>query len=155
VSRVVVATLRTRSAAETARLGEAIGRRMTGGATVCLNGLLGAGKTVLVQGLCRGLDVADDVVSPTFILLEVFAGRVPVIHIDLYRLEHERELEALGVFELPGTDTVLLAEWGARSPHLMEVADISLDVTADGAEARTIKVSARPELAGWFSELKW
>src|SRR5512139_4265386 len=96
--RVIACTVHTASAAETARVGEELGACLEKGVCISLVGPLGAGKTVLVGGLCRGLGIDEDVVSPTFILLETFEGRVPVVHVDLYRLEHERELDELGIY---------------------------------------------------------
>lgn len=153
--RSVACTVRTTSRAETANFGAALGARIRGGACVCLVGPLGAGKTVVVGGLCRGLGVSDPVVSPTFILLETFAGRLPVVHVDLYRLEHERELEEIGVFDYLGSDTVLLVEWGDRSPGVFAAADIAIEIHSGEGNARTLVVSATPSLLPELAHLTW
>jgi len=150
--RVIACTVRTTSAAETARFGQELGECLGEGVCVSLVGPLGAGKTVLVGGLCRGLGINEAVVSPTFILLETFEGRVPVVHVDLYRLEHERELEELGAFDFLANGAVLLAEWGDRSPRLQGIADVEIHIEGSGDE-RTISVHAVPELAEAFSEI--
>jgi tRNA threonylcarbamoyladenosine biosynthesis protein TsaE len=152
--RVIACTVHTASEAETARVGEELGECITQGACVSLVGPLGAGKTVLVGGLCRGLGIAEVVVSPTFILLETFQGRLPVVHVDLYRLEHERELEDLGVFDYLRNGAVLLAEWGDRSPRLHALADVEIRIEGSGSE-RSISVHAAPELAEAFAEIAW
>jgi tRNA threonylcarbamoyladenosine biosynthesis protein TsaE len=153
--RDVIATVRTGAASETERLGAAIGERLGPGACVCLTGPLGAGKTVIASGLCRGLGVREAVASPTFVLLERFEGRVPVVHVDLYRLEHEREIEAVGVFEWVGGDAVVIVEWGDRSPGLMAAADVEIRIDAYAGSARTITVSATPALGRDLAVLSW
>jgi tRNA threonylcarbamoyladenosine biosynthesis protein TsaE len=158
MSRTLVQTVRTRDAAETQRFGVALGERIRRGACVCLSGPLGAGKTVLVAGLCRGLGARDAVTSPTFILMESFVGRLPVVHIDLYRLEHEREVEDVGVFDLLDGSTVLLVEWGERSPTLYAAADIEISLEPHGerdGEGRTIQIHATPAIAGELKDLSW
>jgi tRNA threonylcarbamoyladenosine biosynthesis protein TsaE len=159
MSRSLVQTVRTRDAAETQRFGAALGERIRRGACVCLTGPLGAGKTVLVAGLCRGLGARDAVTSPTFILMESFAGRLPIVHIDLYRLEHEREVEDVGAFDLIGRETILLIEWGERSPTLYAAADIEISLEPDGElvgeTTRTIQVRATPAFAGELKDLSW
>jgi len=144
--RVIACTVHTASEAETARFGAELGE------CISLVGPLGAGKTVIVGGLCRGLGIEESVVSPTFILLETFQGRLPVVHVDLYRLEHERELEELGVFDYVRDGAVLLAEWGDRSPRLHGMADVEIRIEGEGSE-RSITVYAVPELAEAFAEI--
>ena len=122
--RLIFSTITTRSAAETERLGRDLGRKIQSGLCIALVGGLGAGKTVFARGLCRGLGVLEDVLSPTFILYEEFKGRLSVIHIDLYRLEHETDIEALGVFDLIGGNNIIVAEWGDRSDALMASSDL-------------------------------
>jgi tRNA threonylcarbamoyladenosine biosynthesis protein TsaE len=153
--RNLVQTVRTHDAAETQRFGAALGERIRRGACVCLSGPLGAGKTVLVAGLCRGLGAREAVTSPTFVLVESFAGRLPIVHIDLYRLEHEREVEDVGAFDLIGRDVILLVEWGERSPTLYAAADIELTFEPEGDDLRTIRVYATPAFAGELKDLSW
>jgi len=155
MQRVVACTAHTASEEETGRFGAAVGRRIEAGLCVSLVGPLGAGKTVLVRGLCRGLGVEEEVVSPTFILLESFQGRLPVVHIDLYRLEHEREIEEIGVFDCLGGDTVVLAEWGDRSPSLHGAAELEIRIEPGAGSARVITVLAAASLAGGFEGLSW
>ena len=152
--RVIACTVHTASEAETARVGIELGECITHGACIILVGPLGAGKTVLVGGLCKGLGINEDVVSPTFILLETFQGRLPVVHVDLYRLEHERELDELGIYDYLRSGAVLLAEWGDRSPRLHGLADVEIKIEGTGPE-RSITIHATPELADAFAEIAW
>ncbi|MCI0450784.1 MAG: tRNA (adenosine(37)-N6)-threonylcarbamoyltransferase complex ATPase subunit type 1 TsaE [Candidatus Latescibacteria bacterium] len=155
MSRILAHTVRTTDAAETERFGAALGERIRRGACVCLTGPLGAGKTVFVKGLCRGLGAVDPVTSPTFILMESFAGRLPIVHVDLYRLEHEREVEDIGVFDMVDGETVVIAEWGERSPALLEEADLEIRIEPGEGTARTIHVHATPDFAPEIRELTW
>ena len=111
----------TRSAVETQRLGEAIGRVVEAGDVVVLAGDLGAGKTVLVRGLAQGLGAeGEEVRSPTFTLLHTYYGRVPLYHFDLYRLDSTEELFRLGFDEyLFGEEGVVAVEWGNKFAQLM------------------------------------
>jgi tRNA threonylcarbamoyladenosine biosynthesis protein TsaE len=152
--RVIACTVHTASVADTARFGAGLGECIERSACISLVGPLGAGKTVLVGGLCRGLGIDEAVVSPTFILLETFEGRMPVVHVDLYRLDHERELEDLGVFDYLRDGAVLLAEWGDRSPRLNDMADVEIRIEGTEGE-RSITVHAVPELAEAFAEMAW
>jgi tRNA threonylcarbamoyladenosine biosynthesis protein TsaE len=87
--------------------------------------------------------------------MESFAGRLPIVHIDLYRLEHEREVEDVGAFDLIGRDVVLLAEWGERSPALYAAADIEITLQPDGDSARAIHIQATPAFAAALKDLSW
>ncbi len=153
--RSLVQTVHTRDALETERFGSALGARIRHGTLICLTGPLGAGKTVLVNGLCGGLGVEDRVTSPTFILMESIVGRLPILHIDLYRLEHEREVEDIGVFDMIDDRNVVIAEWGERSPSLLEAADIEIRIEPGEGSARTLLVFATPAAARDFEQLSW
>jgi tRNA threonylcarbamoyladenosine biosynthesis protein TsaE len=107
-------TLDTHGAEETRALGARLGRQLAAGDVLCLRGELGAGKTVLAQGVAAGLGVAEPVSSPTFNLLQEYAGRVPVYHLDAYRVDSLDELIDLGFPELWHAGGVLLIEWPER-----------------------------------------
>jgi tRNA threonylcarbamoyladenosine biosynthesis protein TsaE len=108
----------TRSPEETAALGRALGATLTAGAVVLLFGDLGAGKTAFVKGLAEGLDVpADEVSSPTFTIIQEYrGGRLPLFHVDLYRLNHPREVDDLGLDEI-AAEGVMAIEWAEKLPH--------------------------------------
>jgi len=106
----------THSADDALILGEKIGRHLEAGDIVFLFGDLGAGKTTLTQGIARGLGVAKEeyVRSPTFTLVNQYKGKVPVFHIDLYRIESPNELEDLGLEEVFSSEGVSIVEWAEK-----------------------------------------
>jgi tRNA threonylcarbamoyladenosine biosynthesis protein TsaE len=136
---------RSSSEEETFFLGKVLGESISQGRCISLVGPLGAGKTVLARGICRGLGVEEEILSPTFVLCEEFAGKLPVLHVDLYRLEHERELEALGIFDRIGTECVVIVEWGDRSDRLTSAADMIVELRMRGESGRDVTVRERIE----------
>ena len=103
----------TASAAETEAEGERLGRELKPGDLLLLVGPLGAGKTTFVRGLARGSGSRDPVASPTFVLVRNYRGRIPLAHVDLYRLNRAPELRDLGLDELLD-DGAVVVEWGDR-----------------------------------------
>jgi tRNA threonylcarbamoyladenosine biosynthesis protein TsaE len=96
--------------------GERLGRAATAPLVIAISGELGAGKTTLAQGICRGAGVRDFVTSPTFALVQRYEGaRAPVYHVDLYRLESARELTNLGWDDVLRDDALVLVEWPERA----------------------------------------
>lgn len=98
---------------ETEAAGERLGRTLSAGDLLLLAGELGAGKTTLVRGLARGLGVSGAVQSPTFQLVRVHSGPIPLAHVDIYRLGSAAELGELGLEEMLD-DGVVVIEWGSR-----------------------------------------
>ena len=103
----------THSPAETEAFGERVGKRLRAGDLVLLTGELGAGKTTFVRGVARGAGSSAQVASPTFQLVRMYAGRVQLAHVDLYRIETPSELADLGLDELLDQGAVVV-EWGDR-----------------------------------------
>ncbi len=127
-------------AGATEAFGRALATRLRRGDVVALFGTLGAGKTTLARGVLRGLGFEGDVASPTFPIVLAYDTALPLWHVDLYRIEHEAELEELGLDEARA-DAALLIEWPERLPHLWpETLRLSLDVRPDGARALTASV---------------
>ena len=123
--------LRTRSENGTLALGELLTELLLPPKLVVLRGELGAGKTTLVRGMARALGAGDDeVASPTFTLVHEYRGRkTRLIHLDLYRLEEERELEGIGLWEmLEQPDVLVMVEWGDRFASVMERADAEIAI---------------------------
>lgn len=140
-------TVVTRSEEETEALGERLGRDLGPGDVVALTGDLGAGKTVFVQGLVRGLGVRGRATSPTFVLVNEYRGRLPVHHVDAYRTGSLAELMDLGLPELFDEGGVTLVEWADRLAPLLPARTIHVHIEGAGDEPRTISIR-RPDAGG-------
>ena len=134
-------TYRTASEEATIELGRQIARELPSRAVVLLIGNLGAGKTTLAKGIVSGLGAAapDEVSSPTFTLIHEYGPNV--YHIDLYRLDEEREVATLGLDEIISRDAVVLIEWGERFPRLLPDDCIEIHIKAVGEDERMIDVN--------------
>ena len=134
----------TNSAADTIRAGREIAKLLTPPKFLILKGDLGAGKTTLVKGIAEGLQAAsrDDITSPTFTLIHEFRGPdVTLYHVDLYRIETERELATLGLDELfaePGN--LVLLEWGEKFLRFQRERDVEIAIERQGEQERRIVV---------------
>ncbi|SRR6266581_6381377 len=110
-----MATYISRSPAETTALGEQWGREAQSGLVIGLSGDLGAGKTELVKGIARGLNIPERVHSPTFALINIYGGgRLPLFHLDLYRLETAEQILAAGLEQYLNPEGVTVIEWVER-----------------------------------------
>jgi tRNA threonylcarbamoyladenosine biosynthesis protein TsaE len=138
-------TVTTRGEAETSDVGRRLAQTLAAGSVVLLIGDLGAGKTALVRGLAEGLGVApEEVSSPTFTLMQEYrGGRVPLIHVDLYRLNDPREIDDLGLEEL-GADGVLAIEWAEKLPR--PIAD-AIEVRLEHGDGDTRQLTIAPPSA--------
>ena len=136
------ASFHTNTPGETRRLGERIGRRLRAGDVVLLSGELGAGKTVLAQGIGKGLGVSAPIKSSSFVLMNEYEGRLRLFHADLYRLEDPSQVAELALDELAASG-VLVVEWPERAPGELPDEHLLVDLDYDGARARTIHVEAR------------
>jgi len=105
---------RTHSVEATVGLATAVGALLEPGDVVVLSGDLGAGKTVFARGVARALDIHEPIVSPTFTIVREYRGRLPLAHVDVYRLEGPAALHGVGFEELIDGESVVLVEWGDR-----------------------------------------
>jgi tRNA threonylcarbamoyladenosine biosynthesis protein TsaE len=135
--------IRLEDEAATEAFGAALARVLAPGDAIALCGALGAGKTTLARGLLRGLGHEGDVASPTFPIVQAYDPpdtRIPVWHVDLYRIEHWSELDEIGLDEARG-HAALLIEWPERLPSLWDDAlRLTLAAEPDGARALTSQV---------------
>jgi tRNA threonylcarbamoyladenosine biosynthesis protein TsaE len=132
----------TESPEETRRLGEAIGKNLSGGEIITLIGDLGAGKTTLTQGIAKGAGVQNRyVTSPTFALINCYTGRVPFYHIDLYRLKTASDVEALGLLDLLSEKAVVVIEWPEAAEDLLPEERLNVKLTPLCESVREISLS--------------
>lgn len=127
----------------TQALGEWIGKEARGGEVLALIGPLGAGKTRFVQGLAKGLEVAERyITSPTFILLQSYEGRLPLYHIDLYRIEKETEMEPLGLDEFLEGKGVSAVEWADKGLNTLPPRRLTITFRYAGEDRRELDLRA-------------
>ncbi|MBM3463659.1 MAG: tRNA (adenosine(37)-N6)-threonylcarbamoyltransferase complex ATPase subunit type 1 TsaE [Armatimonadetes bacterium] len=134
---------RADSADATQGMAAALAPLLFPGAMLALVGDLGAGKTTFAQGLCRALEVSESVASPTFVLLRVYRGRLPVYHFDAYRLDTPRELDDLGAEEYFWGDGVTLLEWADRVPDALpaDLLRITFEIVSEDARHLNFEAS--------------
>lgn len=136
-----------RNEEETLEFGRMIGKNMEEGILVCLNGDLGAGKTCLTKGIAQGLEIEEDVTSPTFILVEEHEGRLPLYHFDVYRIDDPEELYFIGFEEYLGKEAVVIIEWSSRIEEILPIERLDIDISRTGEDEREITLSAVGETA--------
>ena len=129
--------LRTESSDQTRAVAAALGELLVAGDLVLLVGDLGAGKTAFVQGLARGLEVEDPVTSPTFTIVQEYAGRLPLTHVDVYRLERVQDLYDLGIEEA-GDRGVTVVEWGDLVEQAVPVEHLVIRIEPGAADTERV-----------------
>jgi len=134
----------TNSAEETIAFGRTLAEMLAPPKLVLLRGDLGAGKTTLVKGIAAAFEAAEeeDVTSPTFTLVHEYRSpRANLYHIDLYRIDTQRELETLGLDDLRAdSNGILLIEWGEKFPRLQRERDVEISLERQGENGRKITV---------------
>jgi tRNA threonylcarbamoyladenosine biosynthesis protein TsaE len=138
----------TKSSAGTVAIGRKLAELLTPPRLLILSGELGAGKTTLVKGIATALGAADpdEVTSPTFTLIHEYAGTLDgkpmkLLHLDLYRLDAERQLDTLGFDDLLTPDALVLVEWGEKFKSVRKRADGEISIVSTGGDARKITVT--------------
>lgn len=130
--------LMSHSNAETERLGKKLGELLRPGDVVSLEGGLGVGKTCLARGIAAGLRVTDPVRSPSFTLVNEYAGKVPMYHIDLYRVEGKGELATVGLDEYLDKEGVVVVEWPERAGSLLPRHNLTITIEWEDETDRRI-----------------
>lgn len=133
----------THNPAETQAIGEKLARECIGGEIICLSGDLGAGKTTFVKGIARGLDIDEKTVnSPTFVIMNVYEGRLPLYHFDFYRLEKPEEIAGVGYDEFLYGNGVAVIEWSERFGTLMPPENLGIHLFHASEQSRVLKFTA-------------
>jgi tRNA threonylcarbamoyladenosine biosynthesis protein TsaE len=140
----------TQSGADTIEVGRKLAKLLKPPQLLILRGDLGTGKTTLVKGIAQALDAAeaDEVTSPTFTLIHEYDGTqngkpVKLFHLDVYRLEGERQLETLGLDELLTDEALVLVEWGEKFKTIKKKSTGEIAITSTGGDARKITVTLK------------
>lgn len=131
------------SAEETYALGKKLGEEAKPGAVYCLSGDLGVGKTVFTKGFAVGLGVTDTVNSPTFTIVQVYNGRMPFYHFDVYRIEEPEEMEEIGYEDYFYGDGACMIEWAELIGELIPANAVKVRISKDlqkGTDYRLITV---------------
>jgi len=127
---------------ETVKLGHRIGQQCVGGEVFALKGELGAGKTVFAKGLGSGLDIPlESITSPTFVLLNVYRGRLRLFHYDAYRLADPGQFEDIGFSDFLSEGGVTVVEWGGRVAPLLPDHTVWVDLAHTGENSREIRIT--------------
>lgn len=123
----------SKSAEETRRIGQELAQRLKPGDCVVLIGELGAGKTTLVQGIAEGLGIKESVTSPSFILVREYKGRIPLYHVDAYRVRSPEELLEIGLDEYVLSEGIVAIEWGEKVKDILPgCVEIKIEITSEG-----------------------
>ncbi len=144
-------TFHTKSAEETIALGKKIGEKLQPGDVIAMTGTLAAGKTTITKGIAQSLGISDDVTSPTFCLISEYEGtRMPLYHMDVYRLDGEEDFINLGVDDMLYGKGVCIIEWSEKVKKQLPKKTIYLTITpleGSAANEREIKIE------NWKEEL--
>ncbi len=136
----------THSPKETQKIGERLARQCQGGEIFCLSGNLGAGKTTFVKGIARGLKIDEQKVnSPTFVIMNVYEGRLPLHHFDFYRLEDPKEIGGIGYDEFLYGNGVAVIEWSERFGPLMPPEYLAVELSDAGEDSRILRFVPKGE----------
>lgn len=148
-SHPITLYITAKSLKETQSLGEEIGNNLGSKLVICLSGSLGSGKTSFVQGLARGLDVPESyyITSPTYSLIHEYPGRIPLFHIDLYRIRSRDEIEGTGLYEILDRLGIFAIEWPDYVLNDLGADFLSIRFEFAGDDTREICITANGEKA--------
>ncbi len=139
----------TNSANETVKFGQKFGSQLKGGEVIALYGNLGSGKTHLIKGIVAGLgaeDAANNVTSPTFVLVNEYSGRLDIYHLDAYRLDSIAQFEQIGFDDYCHPGSVVLIEWADKVEQaLAGINYIKIELSHLGPTARRIRITNVPD----------
>ena len=136
------------SEADTFQLGQKLGKNIDSPLVCFLHGTLGAGKTRLVQAVADGLDIdSTNVNSPTFTIMVPHSGRLQLVHVDAYRINHVEELDELGLDDFIADGCVMMIEWAERISSVFQKPDLTIQIEHVDEERRSIRLQAFSEPA--------
>lgn len=138
-------TFTIRTAEDMEALGRSIGEKCTPGTVISLRGSLGAGKTVFAKGVARSLGIDEAIVSPTFTLVQEYQGRLPMYHMDLYRITSEDDFQMIGGEDMLYSDGVTLVEWSEIINDTLPVGTLFVQITVNEDQSRTVVMKGGKE----------
>ncbi len=133
-------TFITHSAEETIALGEKIGAKLIKGDVIAMQGTLAAGKTTITKGIAKALEIKDTITSPTFCLISEYYGKMPLYHMDVYRLEGGEDFVNLGTDDMIYGDGVSIIEWSEKIMEELPKRTIILKITPQDDGSRKIEI---------------
>jgi tRNA threonylcarbamoyladenosine biosynthesis protein TsaE len=137
--------IQTKRVSETIRIGKSIGGHLLPGDVVALVGELGAGKTQFIKGLAVGAGISNPayISSPSFTLIHEYLGKIPFYHVDLFRLEREKEAEELGLEDYFQGEGITAIEWADKIPSLLPPQNLFIHITYLGKNSRSLEIIGR------------
>lgn len=145
----VIMHIQLKDLGDTEKLGNILGSLAEPGDVICLEGDLGAGKTTISQAIARGLEVPDNcyVTSPSFAILHEYVGRIPMYHMDFYRLQDAGEVEDLGFEEYFYLDGLTVIEWSNRAVDILPDERMILEIKIIENHSRTVTLKGTPKFS--------
>lgn len=133
-------TFITHSSEETIELGKIIGRQLIKGDVIAMQGTLAAGKTTITKGIAQALGITDNITSPTFCLISEYYGKMPLYHMDVYRLDGDEDFVNLGTDDMIYGDGVSIIEWSEKIMNQLPKHTIILKITPNEDGTRKIEI---------------
>lgn len=127
------------------KLGNRFGQAAKAGMVISLRGSLGAGKTVFARGVARSLGIQEAIVSPTFTLVQEYDGRIPMYHMDLYRISSQEDFEMIGGEDMLYSDGICLIEWSEVINDMLPKGTIFINITVNPDQSRTVMIDRKED----------
>ena len=134
----------TNTPEETIAIGKKIGEKLTSGAIIAMEGTLAAGETTITKGIALGLGIEEEITSPTFTLISEYEGRIPLYHMDVYRIDTVEDFLGLGVEEMLYGNGVCVIEWSEKIRSELPKETITIIMKAGNKETRQIEINNWP-----------
>ena len=131
----------TKTSEETIELGFKIGQKLKKGNIIAMQGTLAAGKTTITKGIAKALEITDTITSPTFCLISEYYGKMPLYHMDVYRLEGSEDFENLGTEDMLYGDGVCIIEWSEKIMDSLPKETIIINILPQDDGSRKIQIS--------------